>query len=65
MTNTSLIEQLRMEHGYTQDQLAIKLGYSSKSTYNCKIKGSRPFTLEDIVRLCKLFQLEPNDLIIM
>ena len=65
MANINFIEQLRMQHGYTQEQMAIKLGYGSKSTYNCKIKGIRQFTIEDIVAICKIFQLEPNDLILM
>ena len=65
MVNVELIEQLRKEHGYTQEQLAIKLGYNSKATYNLKIKGSRQFSVEDVVNICKVFQLEPNDLIKM
>lgn len=63
MINIQLIEELRMQYGYTQEQLAIKLGYNSKATYNLKIKGSRQFSVEDIVNICKVFQLEPNDLI--
>lgn len=65
MVNNQLIEQLRTQHGYNQEQLAIKMGYSNKSTYNSKIKGSRPFTINDVVKLCEIFQLEPNDLIII
>ena len=65
MVNIQLIEELRIEHGYTQEQIAIKLGYGSRSTYNCKIKGLRPFTVEDVVNVCKIFNLQPNDLIVM
>ena len=39
------------------------MGYSNRTTYNSKIKSARPFTVEDIVKLCTIFQLEPNDLI--
>lgn len=65
MVNNKLIEELRIQHGYNQEQLAIKMGYGNKSTYNSKIKGSRPFTVEDIVKLCTIFQLKPNDLIVI
>lgn len=65
MVDINKIEELRMEHGYSQEQLAKMIGYSSRSTYNCKIKGSRQFTIEDVVNICKVFELEPNDLIIM
>jgi DNA-binding XRE family transcriptional regulator len=65
MVDINKIEELRIEHGYSQEQLAKMIGYGSRSTYNCKIKGSRQFTIEDIVNICKVFELEPNDLIIM
>ena len=63
MVNYKLIEELRINHGYTQGQLATMMGYSNRTTYNSKIKSARPFTVEDIVKLCTIFQLEPNDLI--
>lgn len=65
MVNIQLVEELRLSHGYNQEQLAVKMGYNNKSTYNCKIKGSRQFTVEDIVKLCTIFQLKPNDLIVI
>lgn len=65
MVNIQLVEELRLSHGYNQEQLAVKMGYNNKSTYNCKIKGSRQFTIYDVVKLCEIFQLEPNDLIII
>ena len=65
MANTKFIEELRIQHGYTQKQLASKLGYDSTATYNRKIKGTRDFTIADITNLCKLFQVELSDLIIM
>lgn len=65
MINIQLIEELRIQHGYSQEQFATILGYGSKSTYNCKIKGSRQFSVEDVINICKEFQLQPNDLIII
>jgi DNA-binding XRE family transcriptional regulator len=65
MVNIQLIEELRIQHGYSQEQFAIMIGYGSRSTYNCKIKGTRQFSIEDVVKICKVFELQPNDLIIM
>lgn len=65
MVNIQLIEELRLSHGYNQEQLAVKMGYNNKSTYNCKIKGKRQFTVDDVVKLCEIFQVELNELIIM
>jgi transcriptional regulator with XRE-family HTH domain len=63
MINVELIEQLRKEHGYSQRQMAKLMGYDSHAAYNRKINGERAFLIEDIIILCKLYQLEPNDLI--
>ena len=65
MVNTQLIENLRMEHHYSQEQIAKMLGYDSHAAYSRKIKGQRQFTVEDVVALCKIFQLELNELIVM
>ncbi len=65
MVNVKLIEQLRTEHNYSQEQMAKLIGYESDAAYNRKIKGKRDFSIEDIVKLCKLFQLELSDLIIL
>ena len=65
MVNIQLIEQKRLEHGYNQEQLARLMGYESHTAYYCKVKGKRQFSIEDIVKICKLFQLELNDVIMM
>lgn len=65
MVNIELIEEKRLEHGYNQEQIARKLGYESHTAYYCKIKGKRQFSIEDIVKICKLFQLELTDVIMM
>lgn len=65
MLNIELVEQKRSEHHYSQRQMAKLLGYDSHAAYQRKVKGERQFTIEDIVKICNLFQLEPNDLIIM
>lgn len=63
--NIQLIEELRLEHAYSQEQIAILLGYKSHTAYCYKINGKRDFSIEDIVKLCKLFSLELSDVIIM
>ena len=63
MINVQLIESLRLSRGYNQEKMANMMGYDTHTTYNRKIKGKRQFTVEDIVNLCKIFQIEPNDLI--
>ena len=65
MINKDLIEAKRIEHGYSQEKMAELLGLGHRGTYCNKIKGTRPFTIEEIVKICKLFQLQPNDLIVM
>ena len=65
MINIELIETLRKQHGYTQETIANMIGYESRAAYNRKIRGLRDFTIEDIVALCKVFQVELNELIII
>ena len=63
MVNINLVESLRKQHGYNQETFAKMLGYESRTAYNTKIKGKREFSITDIVAICKIFSLEPNDLI--
>ena len=64
MIDVQLIEQLRREHGYSQEKLSEIMGYTH-SVYGKKVRDTKKFTIEDIVKLCEIFQLEPNDLIII
>jgi DNA-binding Xre family transcriptional regulator len=65
MVNTELLESLRAEKGLTCEDIAFSLGYACRSAYCKKLynRGSK-FTLQDIMKLCKIFNLEPNDLLI-
>lgn len=65
MINIDLVESLRTQHGYSQEQMAKLLGYESRTAYNTKVKGKREFSINDLVAICKIFQLKPNDLIIL
>lgn len=49
------LKRIREEFGYTQDEMANKLGYSSKSTYNMKENGIRKVTVEEAHTISKLF----------
>ena len=65
MVNIKLIEEKRTEHSYSQEQIANLLGYESHTAYSRKISGKRQFTIEDVVKICKLFSLELSDVIMM
>lgn len=65
MVNNQLIEQLRIQHGYNQETIAKMMGYDSHVAYSRKVNGKRNFTIEDVIKLCEIYQLEPNDLIII
>ena len=65
MVNIELIEKSRKQHGYSKEQMSSLMGYEAKATYTRKSNGMRQFTIEDIAKLCSLFSLTPNDLIIM
>lgn len=49
------LKKIREENRYTQDDMANKLGYNSKSTYNMKEKGIRKITLEEAYQISKIF----------
>ena len=63
--NIELIETLRKQCGYTQEEISNLMGYGFGSTYNRQINSKREFTVNDIVNLCKLFSIELNELIIL
>lgn len=65
MVNIELIEKSRKQHGYSKEKMSSLMGYEAKATYTKKSIGIRQFTIEDIVKICKLFNLELADLIIM
>ena len=65
MVNIELIEESRKQHGYSKEQMSSLMGYEAKATYTKKSIGIRQFSIEDIVKICKLFQLELNDVITM
>ncbi len=65
MINTQLIEELRTKNGYTMLDLAIKMGYQSKTAYQCKLKASTKWSANDIISICSIFNVEPNQILII
>lgn len=52
----------RVRRGYTQLEMARKLGLSATG-YNHKENGKRQFTLEEFVLICKILGANPDTLI--
>jgi putative transcriptional regulator len=48
------LKKIREECGYTQDEMAKKLGYNSKSAYNMKEKGARKVTVEEAYTISRI-----------
>lgn len=61
--NIELIEQLRKSRGYNMEQMAVKLNYSSRATYCNKINRHRSFTLNDLLKVSMIFDIELSELI--
>lgn len=56
-----IVQQRRMELGISQEELAIKMGYKSRSSIN-KIENGRPVTQKIIVRLAEALNTTPAHL---
>ncbi len=52
----------RVRCGFTQRELALKLGLSPTG-YNQKENGKRQFTLEEFILICKILGADPDSLI--
>lgn len=61
--NIELIEQLRKQRGYSMEQMAAKLNYNSRATYCNKVNGHRNFTLNDLLIVSMIFDIELSELI--
>ena len=62
--NVNLIEAYRKENKLTMADLGYAMGFKGAKTYAFKKYGYRNFTLKDIYKLCEIFDLDPDDLII-
>ena len=57
MTNTNKLKARIVEKGYTQEEIAKKLGCSMASV-NYKINNKREFTADEFFALCKILSIE-------
>lgn len=60
MTNTNLIKSKIREYGYTQQEVAKKIGISYQSLSD-KINNKKDFKASEIEKLCNLFSIENKD----
>jgi len=55
------IKQLRIEKGMTQEELARRVGYKTKSSIN-KIESSRDFPIKKIIPFADALGVSPSEL---
>lgn len=63
MTLGKTIRRLRIEHCMTQDELAEKLGYKSRSTITNIETGRQDVPRKTILKLAQIFDVPVNELI--
>lgn len=60
--NSNLLKGKIKEKAYTQSDIAKEIGVSLQS-FNSKINGKRKFTLDEVVKICKVLKIEePNQI---
>ena len=60
MTIGEIIKKLRIEAGYTQDELAKLIGYKSRATINKVETGEREATQSMVAKFAKVFNTTPS-----
>lgn len=58
MTIGERIKKLRIEQGLTQEEVAFKMGYKSRSSYN-KMENSNSLSLDKVEKLANIFGVSP------
>lgn len=53
-----MLKELREEHGYTQEEMAKFLGYSSRSGYCMLENGKVKLTLSKIKKLSQIYNVD-------
>ncbi len=59
-TNTSLLRARIIEKGFTQEQIAAKLGISYQA-FSYKINNKNEFKVSEIQKLCELLSITNKD----
>ena len=62
MTIGERIKQYRIERGWTQAELAKKMGYGDKSTICLVEKGVSDITMTSVVKYAQLFGVTPSEI---
>lgn len=62
--NNALIESRRRAMKYTNQELAVALGYNSEGAIRNKIKGIRKWTVNDIRKLIDVLDISYEELYI-
>ncbi|MEG1313964.1 MAG: helix-turn-helix transcriptional regulator [Bacilli bacterium] len=52
------LKDLRKKHGYTQEEVALKLGYSSKSGYSMLENGKVNLSISKAKMLSELYEID-------
>lgn len=52
------LKDLRTKHGYTQEEIALKLGYSSKSGYSMLENGKVNLSISKAKMLSDLYKID-------
>lgn len=60
--NLERLKEIRLEHGYTQQQFATYIGLST-STYTDKEAGKTKFKVEELEKILKFLNLDPLELL--
>jgi transcriptional regulator with XRE-family HTH domain len=64
MMNRLLIKKKRLEHGYSQEDLAIRVGYATKGTISRIESGQlKDIPISKAIRLSKILEIEIQDLV--
>lgn len=63
MTNGERIAKFRAEKGMTQEELAEKLGYKSRSSINKMEIGKRDIPRNMIVKISEILEISPLELL--
>lgn len=61
--NLYLLAKKREEKGYSQQQIAEKLGYKNKASYSLIENGKTKVNIELANKLCEILQLSNKDII--
>lgn len=62
MTIGERIRFMRIEKGWTQDELAKKMGYTNRSTIWCIETGRNDVTSSTVVKFAEVFGVSPSEI---